>query len=197
MYHCRLEEQVRIAQKEYDTKKKQVRASFVETTSFVIISLVFCHSNPTQVRININSLQLSKNVQLNVCYGVMDPSLHLLKTPNNLISTNSEMLLYLLYLQLDQAYCELNKRITEHDESKNLGFDRPDITLKVGQPSSPVVQPIVYYNTVIFQTIYYDSVIFQTIYYDSVIFQTIYYDSVIFQTTHVYLDSVVFQTVLR
>ena len=34
-------------------------------------------------------------------------------------------------LQLDHAYCEMNKRISEHDQAVVDGFDRPEITLQV------------------------------------------------------------------
>ena len=38
---------------------------------------------------------------------------------------------FLYISQLDHAYCELNKRILEHDLAVAEGFDRPEITIQV------------------------------------------------------------------
>lgn len=36
---------------------------------------------------------------------------------------------------LNALYCELNKRIDEHDSAPALGFDKPEITLQVSSRS--------------------------------------------------------------
>lgn len=42
-----------------------------------------------------------------------------------------QSIFFVFFEQLDRAYCELEKRITEHDEAALSGFDRPELTLAV------------------------------------------------------------------